>query len=306
MIMTTYRNPYRPTVTAADHHVATMLKLNTLGWIGFFLVYMVACQQSFATPPTTSIKGVVALSDAPQLSARKNDQTIEKNVETWLDRIEAKAATVQTLHADLIYDRIQQLVGDRQRRFGTLVFDFGPPEKFSIHFDRLLVDRRLDHDNRRYIFDGQWLTERYDHEKLLIKRQINPPTNTHANGLPDDPLALGSGPFVIPIRVNKNQLLNRFKIRLIPFEKGDPPTTIHFQLIPFASQVRDVTEMNLWYNHQTLLPVRISTVDDSENESLIHLKHTRINQPIDAKIFDATPPEGADWRVEVNHWTPNQ
>ena len=226
------------------------------------------------------------------------------DTDAWLDRIEQRAATIKTLHAKLRYDRTQQLVGDRQRRFGNLVYDAGPPGKFAVHFDRLLVDRRLDRDDRRYIFDGQWMVERYEQEKIFIKRQIAPPpdTQTHDKQPQTDPLALGDGPFVLPLTFDKAQLLKRFDVMLILPTDDDPSQSVHLHLTPKHSHDNRFTELDLWYDRETLLPVRARTIDDSENESVIDLTDVRVNEPIDPAVLDTTPPTTDDWRVEIKPW----
>ncbi len=198
----------------------------------------------------------------------------------------------------MIYDRIQRLVGDRQRRFGNLTYDAGPPARFAIHFDRLLVDQRLDRDERWYIFDGRWLVERYDQEKLMIKRETAPPDADQ----PADPLALGSGPFALPVTLKKDVVLKRFDVSLIDPTKDDPPNSVHLRLSPKPTQPDDVYPVNLWYDRQTLLPVRVQTVDDSDNETLIQLNQLRANDPIDPATIDTSPPTDPSWRVEVKPW----
>src|SRR5262245_27236656 len=65
---------------------------------------------------------------------------IDPAVDALLDRIEAKSKDLRTFKADLRYDRNQILVSDKQRRFGSIVYVVGPPAKFAVHFDRLVVD----------------------------------------------------------------------------------------------------------------------------------------------------------------------
>jgi len=252
------------------------------------------------TPTPTPTPKRSAATTAPATPPQQPQQTLDTNA--LLDRIEQRAATIKILHAKLRYDRIQQLVGDRQRRFGDLVYDAGPPGKFAVHFDRLLVDRRLDRDDRRYIFDGQWMVERYEKEKIFIKREIAPPKNATTDHPQADPLALGDGPFVLPLTFDKAQLLKRFDVSLTPPADGDPPQSVHLHLTPKHSHDNRFTELDLWYGGKTLLPLRARTIDDSENESVVDLTEVRINEPIDPAVLDTTPPTTDDWRVEIKPW----
>ncbi len=223
--------------------------------------------------------------------------------QTLLGRIEQRANTVRTLSADLVYDRIQRLVGDRQRRFGSLVYEAGPPARFAVRFDRLMVDRRLEHDERWYIFDGQWLVERYDEQKLFIKRQVVPPDDDNPPERQADPLALGAGPFALPVSLKKQQVLKRYEAALInPVEGELPQPAYQLRLIPKKEYPCDFTQIDLWYDRQTLLPVRARTVDDSDNESVITLRRLRENDAVDAASLDTTPPESPAWRVEIKPW----
>jgi len=220
-----------------------------------------------------------------------------------LDRIEQQAAGVKSLHAELVYDRIQQLVGDRQRRFGSLIYQAGPPARFAVHFDRLLVDRRLDHDDRWYLFDGQWLVERYDDEKLMIKRQVVPPPTPGQPPKQANPLAFGTGPFALPISLKKQQVLKRFRTDLVAPAADDPPQpSHHLRLLPKPEYPSNFVEIDLWYDRQTLLPIRVRTLDDSQNQSLITLSKMQINEPVDPAAIDTTPPTEPGWRVEVKPW----
>ena len=281
-----------------------MMALQKFPWLMFIvIVASTACQHLQATAPddankTKNEKPPTSVSPLPP----KVDQTstTDDSAEAWLQRIEIAAAKIRTLHADVIYDRVQQLVGDRQRRFGSLTFQTGPPAQFAIEFDRLLVDRRLDHDKRTYTFDGQWLTERYDNEKLLIRRQLVPPTRLNAKKPPADPMALGTGPLVLPINFKKEDVQRRFEARLIPSKKEDPPTSVHLQLVPKPQHKIDLTDLHIWYDRETVLPVRVRTSDDSENESTIQLKQVRVNEIIEPNTFGDFKSPGRDWRVEVH------
>ena len=202
-----------------------------------------------------------------------------------------------TLSAQLRYDRIQGLVGDRQRRFGALVYEAGPPGRFAVHFDRVLVDERLDRQDRWYVFDGVWLVERHEDQKLFMKRQVAPPGGDGA-----DPLALGEGPIPIPITSKKDRVLKRFDVEVVAPTESDPVDTVHLRLAPKAGVGVDFESVDLWYGRQTLLPVRVRTVDDSENESVIDVSDAEVNGPVNRALLDTSEPRDPGWRVEVTPW----
>lgn len=228
----------------------------------------------------------------------------------WLDKIEQQSDQVHSLAAGVRYDRIQGLLGDRQRRFGTLVYVKGPPAKFAVHIDRLLVDQRLEQEHRWYIFDGVWLVERYEDQQIFIKRRVTPPVDDSGESVSDvdapvhrrDPLAFGEGPFPLPLNQGKAALLKRFVVTLAPDTDSDPAGSVHLHLVPLAGRRGELVEVDLWYDRETLLPVRVRTLDDSENETVVNLKETRINGEVDESTIDTTEPTARGWRVEVKPW----
>ena len=261
------------------------------------LTMAIACQTVAQPPP-----GGTTADQAPQQSIPLIGATGERlpPAHELLRLIEMRTSTVKTLQAKLVYDRTQQLVGDRQRRFGTLVYEKGPPAGFAVHFDRLLVDRRMDHDDRWYIFDGQWLAERYDDQKLFIKRQVIPPHSTDDDHAPPDPLALGAGPFALPIGLKREQIVKRFDVSLTPPADDDSP--FHLHLVPKPDHPSEFTEIDLWYERKRLLPTRVRTIDDSENETVVALSQFRVNEQADADTINTSPPTEPGWRIEVKPW----
>lgn len=239
----------------------------------------------------------MTLSDSTAVQAA--DDPSQEAAEAWLEKIEQRAADITTLQAEVRYDRIQGLVGDSQRRFGSLVYVMGPPARFAVHFDLLLADTRLDRQDRRYIFDGQWLVERYDNEKLFIKRQIVPPPVPGEEARPPDVLALGAGPFAVPITQKKDEVLRQFEVAIVEPQEGDPENSVHLKLTPRFGKPTEFTEIDVWYNRESLLPLRVRTIDESENESVIQLSNVRLNDPVEPVLIDTAEPADPGWRVEV-------
>lgn len=259
-----------------------------------------------ATPPmgrTTTI--VVAAPAAPPPRPALDPAASE-----WLDKIQSRSAEIRTLSATVRYDRVQGLLEDRQRRFGTLAYLAGPPARFSVHFDRLMLrvgDRwRADKQNRRYLFDGRWLVERYDDEKVFRKTEVAGPEETGA-----DPLSAGTGPFVLPLSGKKAAIVERFDVSLVAeTAEGDPANAVHLKLTPPSSASGATrpsggfSEVHLWYDRGTLLPVRVRTLDDSENESIIDLSEVQVNARLDASAIDVSEPRGSGWDVTVTPLRP--
>lgn len=228
--------------------------------------------------------------------------------DAWLDRIAAVHKDVHALRAELVYDRIQGLLGDQQRRFGTLDYVAGPPAKFAIHFDRLLADERMEKQDRWYIFDGRWLVERLDDRKQFIGQEVEPPpgstspTAENAPGGGVDPLAMGQGPFVVPISPDKDRILSRYEVVVVPAAEDDPPNSLHLRLTPRQGQRISFTSADLWYDRETLMPQRVQTIDDSENQSIVKLSKVEVNPNVADDLFSTAPPQERGWDVQLSPW----
>jgi len=260
--------------------------------VGLLAVAATCWAQTSATQPATQPADAVAV-----------EKPVDPAVIELLDRIEKKSGAIKTLQARLVFDRIQGLLGDTQRRLGSLVYVAGPPAKFSAHFDELRVDGRSEKKNRWYIFDGTWLVEKLadTNPKQFLKRQIVPPD---AKPEQANPLALGGGPFVLPINMNRKLVLERFRVTLPAEDKAkDPAHTVHLLLKPLADPRSEVTAIDLWYDRESLLPVKVRTfAQDSENESIILLKDHKLNAELDAQTIDTSEPKETGWEVSVTPW----
>lgn len=232
---------------------------------------------------------------APQPAAQTS-----ADAEQWLDRIEAKAKEVRTLEAKLNYITEQALLGDEQRRFGSLVYraadaEAEEPSKFRVAFDRVVVDEELKKENRAFIFDGRWLGERIedDEQKVFIRRQLVPDDEKA-----QDLLDVEGGPFVLPLNLRKDRVLRRFSVEVVPPAEGDPKNTVHLQLTPRPGADVDQQSIDMWFDRETLLPVKVVTIHADESVDTITLRDVKLNPKVDGKAFDTTPPRGREWEIE--------
>ena len=150
--------------------------------------------------------------------------------------------------------------------------------------------------------------------KQMFKYRVVPPGQT------TDPLAVGEGPFPIPIGQKKDRILERFHATLMPPDEGFPVPlkdadgkpnpkmawvmdTYQLRLIPKqgAREGRDFQEIRLWYTKGEFLPRVAKTVklDDSSDEVL--LTDIKQNQPLPPGTFDTTAQPGWDVQVEESN-----
>lgn len=221
----------------------------------------------------------------------------------WLDVIAHRAENINTFRAKVRYDRQQILQGDEQRRFGTLLYIAGPPAQFKVHFYTLLVDGIPRKENQLWMFDGQWLVERHDDTKQFHKRQIVSPD---ADPKKIDPLALGDGPFSIPLKAQRGEIMRRFNVTLAEPDEFDPKNTIHLILKP-KNPDHDFEQIDLWYSRITLLPIKGESVHAGSGDVDVFnlLDPIQINSPVEANEIDTTAPSAngeRGWHEQITPW----
>lgn len=220
-----------------------------------------------------------------------------------LDKLEARGQRLRSYQARVIYVREQGLLGDTQTRLGSIDYHAGPPARFAVAFTHLVADGVRREQPRRYVFDGTWLAEQITDEKRFIRRQIVAPGESY------DPLKLGEGPFPFPIGQQRDEVLHRFRAGVIAPGEDDPTGTTHLQLTPRTNPdtgkpTSDFTTVDIWYDDQTLLPVKVVTYEqEADNTTTVTLDKARIDQISDEQVktmFDTTPPKlGTGWQVEI-------
>jgi len=249
-----------------------------------------------ADPPKNSVESVIEVKPA-EPAKKPAAATLE-----LLDKLEAKSKETKSLHATVRYDNIQGLARDQQTRFGKLVYQ-AKPSRFALHVDSLRVDKTTRPSNRWYIFDGTWLVEKQADEKQFFKWQVVPPG---ADPEKADPLAMGHGPFVVPVALRKDLVLARYFPEFVPADAKDPKNSVHLKLTPLKGQRINFTELDLYYDKDTLLPMRARTVKRSSprdvEESIIDLSNVKINEPVEASQLDTSEPKESGWKVQVTPW----
>lgn len=231
---------------------------------------------------------------SPSSKQSSTDDSQRDLTEPWLDRIAQRTQDVEILEADVRYDRIQSLQRSKQIRHGKIIYIAGPPARFAIHFHQLIENKRAEKQDVWYLFDGQWLVERHEQKKLFIKQQIVSPDDPPGKS---DPLALGAGPFPVPVTFKKDRIRRRFDVTIDEGESEKDP--IHLKLLPKPGHRIPFTEIHLWYERATLLPLRLRTLDDSESESVVLLRNTKVNTEVDSKSVDTSEPTERGWRIEI-------
>ncbi len=270
------------------------------------------------TSPILSAMLLIALALllAPSNATAQNTSGEFDSARALLEALERADQGIETLSAQIQYDKHFKLQGDKHRRRGDLLFrtqrqDQGAPQRaFEINFNSLQVGGRLEQDRETWIFDGQWLVEMHPDRKQFIKREVA------GEGATFDPLAIGEGPMPIPIGQKANEVMSRYDARLAPFdepfEENDPKIGFvanTWQLVltpkPAAAASRDekFKEIRIWYSKdesRRLLPRMARTLSRSGDVTYVQLINIEINGAISPRAFDvALPPAEEHWQVQV-------
>jgi len=224
-----------------------------------------------------------------------------------LRRVEASAADLRDFRAAIRYWKYDSVLDRNEERLGEVLYEVKPGggRRFAILLEYLIVgDRELDRP-KHYVFDGTWLAEIDQRNKQFIKRQVVPP------GSDFDPLKLGEGPFPMPVGQPADEVRARFDVTLRDVPQ-DPTLKTHLQgrrvegvrLVPkaTASEARDFRDVEIFYDHDTLIPVGICAVETNGDRRTVVLSEPKRNLGIDESLLSIEVPDKAGWQIDVQPW----
>lgn len=256
-----------------------------------------------STPPTTTPVFTTRTVAIP---------TDIKTTDELLTILESAGSALRTLQADVRWTKqFGEITGgdEKHLREGKLFFESLPltvdeanptaPKylrKFQVDFQNETVDN-VRHDKPvTYVFDGQMFVERQPKEKQVLRRQVVP------TGQTIDPLAVGEGPFPLPIGQQKSKILERFDAQLLPagddFAGGKPPAsladTYQLKLTPKkgSDEAKQFQSVRIWYRKADLLPRLARTIDRDDSKTEVFLTDMTIDKPLPAGVFDTNRPAG--------------
>ncbi|MEM1444481.1 MAG: outer membrane lipoprotein carrier protein LolA [Planctomycetota bacterium] len=243
---------------------------------------------------------VAEAGDAPKAVERAEEATPEDAVIALLDRIEAQADQVNTLHAKLRYTTIQGLLGDQQVRYGELWYAapgaFGQDdpankalqaERLAVHFQREQLDDRPNRvvpADQWLVFDGTFFLERDEQDKQAVRREIRPPDHDLAAALP------------VPIRLDRDEAIRRFNITQVEQDKRpeDAPPGITLDFWPKAGV--ETEPMLITFDAQTLLPLEVRFGEEDGDLTMFRLVEPRVNPAgVEIDLFDTQLPDAPGW-----------
>lgn len=225
--------------------------------------------------------------------------TAEPSAEDWLTFLEASAGELQNLTARVTMTKVADLLDETSQRFGNLVYDAADEDhravRFAVRFDVLKIDDLIEKIDQAYIFDGRWLLDLDEKDRTASRRELVP------EGEIAD-LDLGDGPFLIPLNLKKDRLLRRFEVELVPAATDDPAAdagSFHLRLTPRPGIESQAEVLDLWFDRETLLPLRAASLQDDGDQTTIDLTELQPNAGHDDGVFDTQLPTGKGWQTQV-------
>lgn len=259
-------------------------------------------QETTATKAPTVVNAVV-----PTVAQPKKFESPE----AMLSALEIAGDTISTFRANVIYDRVDAVSENRERRTGQIVLAQIAGQLKSrilaIMFDQLIdASGHATTERQRFVFSGGWLFEFDDQRHQLIARELVAP------GEQLDPLRIGEGPIPIPIGQKKGEVLQRFEVKFA----GQPAEPLLKRLENIqglalhpkqnAGVDPDLGDICVWYDLATLMPVAVKATTKGGDEKILLLTKIEVNKALDdsATALLATEPpastsNGAAWRKDV-------
>lgn len=256
--------------------------------------------------PTCDVQTGVVTSVAHQDARTQETKTLD-TAEDLLAALEESDKDLVDLQAGIRYDVLKGIAGDQQIRTGRVVLKNTQPRSFAVRFAELQVGSRVDSVAQTYVFDGRWLVEKDDANKLFIKREIV------REGEQIDPLKIGQGPFPMPIGQAAKDILDRYDAKLVEATQGLEANTPAEQaslegfvseckqlvLMPKAGDEGDLTKIQLWYRQvgTRWLPRMARTTNKQDDIAIIQLINIKVNEGLASDDLGVSPPVEQGWDI---------
>ncbi|MCB1281591.1 MAG: hypothetical protein KDB18_08705 [Salinibacterium sp.] len=233
-----------------------------------------------------------------------------------LDALETADEDIERVSSSVLLVTDYALSGDQDVRTGSLQYRRTPGQdgrslkQFKVRFDQTITGQVIDKNPREYIFDGEWLVEKFVNEKQFIKRQMVPP------GEHWDPLRLGEGPFPVPIGQRRDDILSEYIAELASdaadgleharlIEQSQDTYQLVLRPRPAFRDTSDFDLVRIWYDTGSLLPKMIRADKPTGDVTTVILRGLATGDSIEIPndLFDTTPPKvGEGWDVSVEPW----
>jgi hypothetical protein len=185
---------------------------------------------AFGPPPaTTQPAGDSRPASRPTLVDGKPSSG-DAIVDDVLDRLEARGKAAHAIECNIVYTYITagpiEGMDEREEKIGVLSYAQSGASRFLVRFDKKVAAGVVNKEKEYYAFDGEWLTERNDRAKTIVRREIV------RKGETVDLFDLDRGPFPVPFGRSREEMLRHFEIRRQSFHVGDDNKPIVLRCLP--------------------------------------------------------------------------
>lgn len=243
------------------------------------------------------LSGCAAAQTAP---AADPTPPVHATADALLDALETSTRGLRDFQAQVIYERLDAITEDRERRTGRIVLaqdDAEPPRRrFAIVFEQYIdAAGHASPQSQRYAFADGWLVEFDDDRRQAIERQLA------QTGKSLDPLRLGEGPFPLPVGQRAEDVRKRFTVTLAP--PPDAPLLKRLEGVqglvlvprPGGGADEEFEEVRIWYELRTFAPVGVQARMKGGDLKTVLLREVRVNSGLDeaaTATLRTTVPEG--------------
>jgi hypothetical protein len=224
------------------------------------------------------------------------------SADALLDALEKATDGLRDVRAEVVYDRLDAITEDRERRMGRLVLEqrADGSRRFGIVFERFIDSAgHASPEVQRFAYGDGWLVEFDDARRQCIERQLAP------EGGRFDPLRLGEGPLPLPVGQRAEEVRRRFTASLA--DAPDAPLLRRLErvqglvLVPRKGSGvdEDFEEVRVWYDLRTFAPVGVVARLRGGDTKTVLLRDVVRNAGLDAAaraMLDRSVPAG--WRSD--------
>jgi len=210
-------------------------------------------------------------------------------VDAILGQLNQSTAELKSYQSRIEYRFSQPILESETVRKGILYYQrAGERSALRINFQTLKQDDEVEEEYiEQYIFDGVWLTH-IDYQIKEVKRYQQAEPNE-----PVDAFDLAKENFPIIGFSKTDELEEQFEIKLIKQQGvcAEDFVGLHLKVKPDSIYKDDYASIEFWIDRKLSLPAKIVAVSTEEDIYEIKLLDAKVNEGIDAQVFEVDPPE---------------
>jgi len=217
------------------------------------------------------------------------------SVETILQRLKQKAATLKSYEVQIEYRFRQPLLESETLRKGLLYYQkLDAKSALRVNLQTLKQDDEKEQKYvEHFIFDGVWLT-RIDYQiKSVERRQLSEPNR------PADAFDLASRNLPIIGFTKIEDLKKQFEVESVEQEKDEAEKffQLHLKVKPDSIYKDDYTSIDFWIDKKLVLPTKVVAFSTEEDIYEIKFLQPKVNKKMDKTVFEFEIPKGFSMEI---------